>query len=244
MRFSELPDGMGFYKTYINELHFSRGSDIRPDDNSDDAKEIKQNAWENACAYYDFNLPRRKNQDSYWMAFRSLFFVELPFLILRGYCSAGYGIMASSLLIKNILSSLYDGYIFVFGTWRLCCAQWRMYLKRHELCWCIQDDPFDEYSDDEESMADSLGSGVLRKRQSGKDLGRSNTVSAGRATWLTSEQMARHVKFGDKDEVKLYDEHGVFSRAMYKLEKDGKYHIKSIEEDNFCQLLESTGMVA
>jgi hypothetical protein len=240
MRFSELPDGMGFYKTYINELHFMRGQHegggVSPHDNNDDANEIKADAWDNACEFYDFNLPRRKNQDSFWMAFRSLFFVELPFLILRIYCSAGYGIMASSLLIKNILSALYDGYIFSFGTWRLFCVKTRMNLKKRKDCWCIEDDTDAEEEDGEEAPR-------VTKRGTQK-LQRSDTRSAGRSTWLTSEQMARHIKYGDTGEVEQYEQHGVFSRSMYKMENNAKNNIKDIEEDNFCMLLESTGMVA
>jgi hypothetical protein len=111
-RWSELPDGMRFWQLYVMKREVEKQS------KKDEGESITgpyPAAWRCAKKYYDFNLPRKKNQQAFCAGIRSLFFIEAPFLYWRLLCSEKYGIIASSLLIKNVLSLIYDFYITSWG---------------------------------------------------------------------------------------------------------------------------------
>jgi len=90
-----MPDGLDFWRCFIAYL-------------KREEQEGAEHAWSAAESYYSHDLPRRQNNTLFYGAVRSLLAVELPFLLIRVHCSMRYNILASSLLIKNILSCVYD----------------------------------------------------------------------------------------------------------------------------------------
>ncbi len=61
----------------------------------------------------------------------------------------------------------------------------------------------------------------------------------GHQSWVTSDQMAHDPKF--KDELKHYQKHGVYRPQLFDSDKLGI--VNSIDDDAFCKLRDSTGMV-
>jgi len=102
-----MPDGLDMWRCFF--AHSKKAASDEPDKSPEDL-------WRAAEAFYEFDFPRRQNNAVYWGAMRSLLFIELPFLFVRVFCSTKYSIMASSLLIKNVLSLIYDSYIVFNGS--------------------------------------------------------------------------------------------------------------------------------
>ena len=80
--FPQMPNGMRFLQLYV----MMREDEKRIQDLDGESPTGPYPAsWSAACKYFDFNLPRKKNQQEFAAATRSLFFVEIPFLYSERY---------------------------------------------------------------------------------------------------------------------------------------------------------------
>jgi hypothetical protein len=181
-------------------------------------------SWQAAKKYYEFNLPRKKNQQAFSAAARSLFFIELPFLYWRFLCSEKYGIIASSLIIKNFLSLIYDSYIFSWGLWRLYVIIWR-----RTCCTRCSDTVVDDL---EKQDQETKGQVLVRQR---------STRIMGAKSWLTTEQLMSHPD--NKGALQIYQKTGVVPTYLYSDDIYGE-NINEMADDEFVTFLECTGMVA
>ena len=82
-RWSEMPNGMRFWQLYVIKREDEKRT-RNPDEESCTGGPFPE-SWSAACKYFDFNLPRKKNQQEFAAATRSLFFVEIPFLYSERY---------------------------------------------------------------------------------------------------------------------------------------------------------------
>jgi hypothetical protein len=182
-------------------------------------------AWQAAKKYYEFNLPRKKNQQAFSSAVRSLLFVEAPFLYWRFICSEKYGIIASSLLIKNVLSLVYDLYIVSWGLWKLYGMIWRRTCCEP----CCRDPTVDDLEEQDQ-------------QKKGKVLARQRTTRImGAKSWLTTEQLMSQPD--NKEAYEIYHKTGIVPTYLYSDDIYGE-NINEIADDEVVSFLDSTGMVA
>lgn len=224
-RWSNIPSGMRFWQLYVIKRESEKEKKL------EDGKSTTgpyPASWQAAKKYYEFNLPRKKNQQAFSAAARSLFFVEAPFLYWRVLCSEKYGIVASSLLIKNVLSLIYDLYIFGWGLWRLYLMIWR-----RTCCQSCSDSTVDRLEEqDREKKREREGQVLVRQR---------STRIMGAKSWLTTEQL-----MAQPDHKAAYNEYrktGVVPTYFYSEDVYGE-NIHEMAEDEVVVFLESTGMVA
>jgi hypothetical protein len=237
-RWSEMPNGMRFWQLYVikrEDEKRKKEDEIRNPDEESSTGPYPE-SWSAACKYFDFNLPRKKNQQEFAAATRSLFFVEIPFLYWRLTCSEKYGVVASSLVIKNILSMVYDFYIFIWGVWKLYGMIWRrIYCADYKCCnqcdHVVTDLEAAEESDAEE--AEESGDLAFSRQRS--------TRIMGAKSWLTTEQLMHQPQ--NEWALDEYHETGIVPPALYSDEIYGA-NVREIGDDDIVKFLDQTGMVA
>jgi hypothetical protein len=224
-RWSELPDGMTFWGLYAAKRQMERK---KMEQKGESTTGPYPEAWRAATEYYAFNLPRKKNQQAFISAVRSVLFVEAPFIYWRLLCSEKYGIVASSLMIKNAVSLVYDAYIAIWGLWRLYLMIWCRQLELP----CA--DRYHKRLEDEE-----IANGKMPTK---KKLTRTRSVRImGAKSWLTTEQlMSQSV---NEQAHSAYLKTGVVASYLYSSELYGD-NIVQVEDDEVVGFLESTGMAA
>jgi hypothetical protein len=223
-RWSELPDGMTFWGLYTAKREMEKGL---KEEQGLSITGPYPSAWRSVKEYYEFNLPRKKNQQAFISAVRSLIFVETPFLYWRLHCSTEYNIVASSLMIKNVVSLVYDFYIVCWGLWRLYIIIWF-----RECCapYGFADTAVRELEERDEEQGKSQ-----------QQLQRRTTRIMGAKSWLTTEQLMSQP--GNRGAYLEYLQTGVFPSYLYSPEIYGE-NILEVAEDEVVSFLESTGMAA
>jgi hypothetical protein len=216
-RCSWLPDGMTFWQTYVmkREAEKKERSGL-------DKSGPYPGAWKTATDYYAFNLPRKKNQRAFSSAFRSLVFVEVPFLYWRVLCSEKYGIVASSLIIKNLMSFVYDLYITLWGFSKLYVTPFLQ---------AFSDPSRSTATDGEFSENDPHRSRLLQRRA---------TRTLGAVSWLTTAQLACQPECREAHEE--FERTGVYPEFLYHESMSGR-RLQQVDKDVVLQFLEQSGMV-
>jgi hypothetical protein len=220
-RWSSVPGGMRFWQLYVIKREAEK---IKKQEDGLSTTGPYPTSWQAAKGYYEFNLPRKKNQQAFSAAARSLFFVEAPFFYWRTLCSEKYQIIASSLIIKNVLSLVYDLYIFGWGFWKLYGMIWR-----RTCCTRCSDHAVDEL---EQRDQDQKGKVLVRQR---------STRIMGAQSWLTTEQLMSQPD--NKGAFESYKNTGIVPTYLYSEDVYGE-NIQEITDDEVVVFLESSGMVS